>query len=423
MAWSRRKQTELSRADLVQIQALEHEQHLATIQKVVIPKRHHRSCRVISHQSNWIHSLSVSENYTPILIRTPQEDDCRHRVVCITASSGPSMLIFDIETGKKLYEFLGHKSAVFAVQISQPLPQSQTLPVVVSGSQDGLMKVWDLQTGNEIHTIGSSHHTGPVKALYVYEGLNPQLYSATNKTIWIWLLESGDLIRSLEVPHPILALHAHRSHEAFRDELNPAVLVVSTSQGTIHSWHLDSSEPSFDYLGHHGPVHALTSLSTDHLKMLFSGGFDGNVKLWNLVTGAPLYSICDPLHQSPVFCFDLLRTPRVGLVVGYGDGTLSVVNITTGMKLFELHGHQEAIKSLACTVHPRPFIISASMDSTVKIWDLWTAAEEEVVEMGTSFIRDGLVDGLRFLHESKEKQPMPLVEGEEEESDSGEDER
>jgi WD40 repeat protein len=416
-SWRRRKQAEISRAELVQLEALAHDQYLASIQKVIIPKRSQRSCRVISHHNSWIHSLSVSGNYTPILIRTPQEDECRHRVVCISGSSGPSLILFDIETGKKLFELCGHQSAVFVVQISQPLPQSQTLPVVVSGSQDGLVKVWDLQTGNEIHTIGSTLHTGPVKALYVYEGLNPQLYSATDRTIWVWLLESGDLIRSLEAPHSILSLHAHRSHEAFQDNLNPAVLLVGTSQGTIVSWHLDSSTPSFDYLGHHGPVHALTSVTTDHLKILLSGGFDGNVKLWNLVTGCLLYSIRDPLHPSPVFCLDLLRTPQVGLVVGYGDGTLSVVDISTGMKLFEIHGHDEAVKALACSVHPRPFIVSASMDSTVKIWDLCLAAEEEVAEMNTTFIRHGLEEGLRWLSDTNKTQEKRAEEG----SDSEED--
>jgi WD40 repeat protein len=396
MLWQRRKQVDISQQEVAQLQLIEHHQLFSSIERVVIPSRYHQSCRTISVH-NWIFSVSLCQEYSPILIRSPSEDDYRYRMVCVSGSSGPSLDFFDIETGKGLHKIPdAHQSAIFCVQISQPLPQARTLPVVISGSQDGLLKVWDLQSGNEIHSIGTEIHGGPVKAIFVYEGLNPQLYSATDKTIFVWLLESGELIRSIEATHPILSLHVHRSHEAFRDDLNPAVLVAGTSHGTILSWHLESSDPSFQYLGHHGPVHALTSATTPHLKILISCGFDSFVKLWNLVTGQLLYSIQDPLHLCPVFSLSVLLTPQVGLVIGYGDGTISVVDISNGMKLFELLGHTEAVRSVSCTLQPRPFIASCSTDATIRVWDLVTAAREEQVAAETSFIHEGLYYGLRW---------------------------
>jgi WD40 repeat protein len=405
MSWQRRKQIEISQQEVAELQSAEHQLLLSSIDRVVIPSRYHQSCRTLSLHSNWIFSVSVCQEYSPVLIRSPSEDDYRYRMVCVSGSSGPSLDFFDIETGKVLHTIPdAHKSAIFCVQISQPLPQARTLPVVVSGSQDGLMKVWDLQSGNQIHSIGAEIHSGPVRAIFVYEGLNPQLYSATEKTIFVWLLESGELIRSLEASHPVLSLHVYRSHEAFRDDLNPAVLVAGTSHGAILSWHLESSDPSFQYLGHQGPVHSLTSTTTPHLKILLSGGFDGSVKLWNIVSGQILYSIQDPLHPSPVFSLSLLHTPEVGLVIGYGDGTISVVDIGTGVKLFELLGHTEAVRSVSCTLQPRPFIVSCSIDATIKVWDLVTAAREEQYAAETSFVHEGLYYGLRWeAGETREK--------------------
>lgn len=397
----RRKQIEISQQEVADLLSAQRRLLLSSIDRVVIPSRYHQSCRTLTPHSNWIYSVSVCQEYSPILIRSPSEDDFRYRMACVSGSSGPSLDFFDIETGKILHRIPeAHHSAVFCVQISTPLPQANSLPVVVSGSQDGLMKVWDLQSGNLIHSIGAEIHSGPVKAIFVYEGLNPQLYSATDKTIFVWLLESGELIRSLEASHPVLSLHVYRSHEAFQDELNPAVLVAGTSHGDILSWHLESSDPSFQYLGHQGPVYSLTSTTTPHLKVLLSGGFDGFVRLWNLVSGQILYSIQDPLHPSSVFSLSLLHTPQVGLVIGYGDGTISVVDISNGMKLFELVGHTEAVKSVSCTMQPRPFIVSCSIDATIKVWDLPTAAREEQYTVETSFIHEGLYYGLQW--EAKE---------------------
>lgn len=431
MKWIRRKRVEITQAEVAQLQALEHQRRMASIERVIIPSRYHQGCRVLTgggaecftsglgkigngrnndenssrnkpSSTNWMNSVSVSVDYTPILLRSVNEDDYRYRMVGVCASSGPSLRVFDIENGKILYSLAGHASAIFAVQISNPLVQSRTLPVFISGSQDGLLKVWDLQTGNEIHSIGSGYHTGPVRAVYVYEGLNPQLYSATNQTVWVWLLESGELIRSIKTDYTLLSLHVYRAHEAFQDEENPAVLLAGTSNGLIVSWHLDSSIPSHQYTGHHGPVHTLTSTTLNQLKILISGGFDGNVKLWNMVTGQLLYSIHDPQHTNSVHCIQILPTPQVGLVVGYNDGTISVIDIRIGMKLFELRGHTDRVTSVACTVHPRPFIISCSRDGTVQIWDLRTAGKEEVESLGTNYIREGLYRSLQWSDDGQD---------------------
>lgn len=392
----RRKQVEVTYEDIYQLDKFTHEMKLSTINKVIIPQRLHKHCRTISFHSNWLYSVTVSSNYTPILIRTEHEDDMRYRVVGVLGGSGPSIIVFDIETGKLLREIHGHESSVYSVMISQPLPESRTFPVIVSGSQDGLMKVWDLQTGVEIHTLGESVHTGPVKTIFVYEGLNPILYSVTESTIWMWLLESGDLITSVKASNPIHSIHVFRSHEAFQDLNNPSLLIAGTSTGVIQSWSLDSYEIYQEFVGHKGPVLCLTTIKTEHLKILISGGFDWNVKLWNILTSEILYSIVDPSHQVIVPSISILFTPKIGLVIGYNDGTISVVDITTAIKLFELHGHQNSIKSISCTIHPRPFIVSCSTDSTVKIWDLPTAGREEIESFQTNHIKEGLENGLQW---------------------------
>ena len=397
---NRRTQIEVTRNEIVLLDNYSYNLKLLEINKVKILSQFYSSCRQLQFNSNWIYSVSVSSNYIPILKRTEHEDDLRYYIAGVCCGSGPSIIIFDIETGRFLYEINAHDSSIYIVLISNPLTESRTFPVIVSGSEDGLMKVWDLQTGLEIHTIGKGFHTGPVKALYVYEGLNPILYSATDSIIWMWLLESGELIRQIITKNIVNSLYVYRSLEAFQDENNPAILIAGTSSGLIQAWSLDCFEIYHEFVGHQGQVLCLTAVKTKNLHILISGGFDWNVKLWNIITGNILYSIIDPNHPSPASSISILYTPKIGLVIGYYDGTITVVDITNAMKLFELHGHKDTIKSLCCTMHPRPFIISCSIDSTIMIWDLPTAAKEEIKTLLTNHIKVGLENVLLWKSSS-----------------------
>jgi len=64
----------------------------------------------------------------------------------------------------------------------------------VSGSLDTRIKVWDLTTGKEIHTLEG--HTGWVKSLKISSDSNI-LFSASYKAIKIWDLITGKAITTL----------------------------------------------------------------------------------------------------------------------------------------------------------------------------------------------------------------------------------
>lgn len=186
----------------------------------------------------------------------------------------------------------------------------------------------------------------------------------------------------------------------------------------------DSYNLSNESKGHIlGPI---TSLCVCHyqnrLHILFSGGFDGSVILWNMLTANILYSIRDPSHNCPPLSLSLLQTSSPGIVIGYHDGCCCVVEIESAMKLFELYGHERGapVRSVACTVIPRPFIVTCSIDSKVRIWDLLTASKErndrELEGYNPEHIREGL-ERLKWQEVKENKKKDSLEDDDDSDSD------
>ncbi|NIM16515.1 MAG: NACHT domain-containing protein, partial [Candidatus Aminicenantes bacterium] len=65
----------------------------------------------------------------------------------VSASSDHTLKLWDVETGKEIRSFSGHKDAVRGCGFS---PQGKTL---VSASYDNTLKLWDVETGKEIRSF------------------------------------------------------------------------------------------------------------------------------------------------------------------------------------------------------------------------------------------------------------------------------
>src|SRR5579859_3326990 len=67
----------------------------------------------------------------------------------VSGSVDGTVKVWDLSTGKEVRTLTGHESSVYSIAIS---PDGRTL---VSGSHDKTIKVWDLSTGEELRTLTS----------------------------------------------------------------------------------------------------------------------------------------------------------------------------------------------------------------------------------------------------------------------------
>ena len=124
---------------------------------------------------------------------------------------------------------------------------------------------------------------------------------------------------------------------------------------------------------------AVTGVMVDSLnRTLVSCGLDGKLKFWDFVTG----QLIDELDWFPMSCITGLRFNGSSdlIALSCDDLSIRVVDVETRKLVRELWGCVGQINDF-CFSNDGRWIIAASMDSTVRIWDLPTGHLIDAVRM------------------------------------------
>jgi len=156
----------------------------------------------------------------------------------------------------------GHSSFINHLVIS---PDGQKL---YSASADKTIKVWDLATGEEIHTL--TEHSSFINHIAISPD-GQTLYSASaDKTIKVWDLATGNAINTLT------------GHSGFVNYLTISpdgqTLVSASADKTIKLWHMATGEEMHTLTGHSGFVNYLV-FSPDG-QTLVSSSVDNTIRIW-----------------------------------------------------------------------------------------------------------------------------------------------
>lgn len=98
----------------------------------------------------------------------------------------------------------------------------------ISGSEDGIIRYWDLDTGQQIWAIDA--HKGPVTSLSSYRGGQMFISSSGDKTVKLWDAPSGQCIRSFVHEEPIVLASILKDQRT--------LLSQSKQYGHLHYWDL-----------------------------------------------------------------------------------------------------------------------------------------------------------------------------------------
>jgi WD40 repeat protein len=106
----------------------------------------------------------------------------------VSGSLDKTIRVWNLETGEQVHSLKGHIHPVNAVAITGDNKY------VVSGSQDSTLGVWNLETGEQKHSLKG--HTSWVHAVAI-TGDNKYVVSGSrDKTIRVWNLETGEQVHS-----------------------------------------------------------------------------------------------------------------------------------------------------------------------------------------------------------------------------------
>ncbi|MFN6568517.1 NB-ARC domain-containing protein [Dendronalium sp. ChiSLP03b] len=276
--------------------------------------------------------------------------------------------------GRLLRTLIGHNHVITAVAVT---PDGKHL---ISGSFDGVLKIWNLSTGEEVCTLTA--HNGSVdldeeynvdlddldeeynyivNAVTVTPDGKHLISGSQDNTLKIWNLETWE---------KVCTLYGHSSSvNAVAVTLDSKHLISGSSDNTLKIWNLETAEEVCTLTGHSHWVTAVT-VTLDG-KQLISGSWDGTIKIWNLETAE---EVCTLTGHSTWVSSIVITSDRKHLISGSWDDTIKIWNLETAEEVCTLTGHSDWITSVAITPDSK-YLISGSSDKTLKIWNLETAGE------------------------------------------------
>ena len=190
--------------------------------------------------------------------------------------------------------------------------------ILVSGSDDNTIKIWQLSTGEELRTL--TGHSESVNSVAISPDGQILVSGSDDKTIEIWQLSTGQKLRTL------------------------------TGAGSINSLAISPD----------GQI-----LASSHSVVSFmGGGNDNTIKIWQLSTGVELRTLTVDLNW---WVHSVAISPDGQTLVSGGDDEIMIWDLSTGQELGTLTGHSDEVQSLAISPDGQT-LVSGGDDGTIMIW-------------------------------------------------------
>jgi WD40 repeat protein len=302
------------------------------------------------------------------------------------ASAGDDGIVkvWRTETAEEEYTLRGHLGAI------QQLVWSRDGAAIWSAGADSTVREWVLDTPGE-RTFPAA--TTGLWAAPVHPGGELLAAASFERGAVLWNLDSGTQIRRLD---SIDALTVTFVRDA-------ALAAVGTSEGKVNCYDVRTGAKRFGVEGHAGrvnavaynpgldriasvggravclwdpdssaPVMTITTASTPMTvsftpdgRSLLAGCRDGWVRVFELPGGTP----ADSFRSGSTVGSQAISPDGRYLVTGGDGGTCYLWDIPERRLVRRLEGHTKWVYGLA--FHPsKPFLVTASYDQTVKVWDL-----------------------------------------------------
>jgi WD40 repeat protein len=265
-----------------------------------------------------------------------------------SGSNDRMIKIWNVATGQCLQTFKSHARYVESVEFS---PDGQQL---ASGSYDETTKIWNMATGQCLRTLEG--HTDVIASV-AFSPDGQQIASGSHdSTIKIWNVATGQCLRTLKC-YAVTVRSVAFSPDGQQ-------LASGSFDKTPKIWNVATGQ-CLQTLEGHTDIIGSVAFSPDG-QQLASGSHDRTIKIWNMVTGQCLQTFegHTDIIRSVAFSSDGQQ-----LASGSNDGTIKIWNVVTSQCLQTLEGHASSVLSAKFSPDGQK-LASGSNDTTIRIWDI-----------------------------------------------------
>lgn len=262
----------------------------------------------------------------------------------ISGSLDDTVRVWNWQTGQALYRLSAHDRGVNCIAVGSGGQ------VLASCSDDATIKVWNLSDRTLLHLLKG--HLRDVTSVAI--GVQGFLLASgsEDRTIRLWTLDRGNLVKTLVGSAGMIKSVAWA--------MDDSLLISGGLDNTVRIWNPQTAVNSHTLSGHTNTVNQV-AVSPDN-QWIASASKDRTVRLWHLPSGdkGPILQGHTQEVNTVAFFPDNQR-----LVSGSSDGTLRIWRMD-GTLQQTIHAHTNPIHSVA--VHSGKRIASASSDKTIKLW-------------------------------------------------------
>jgi WD40 repeat protein len=249
----------------------------------------------------------------------------------------------------------GHTDKVLALDLDA------TDRLIVSGSQDKTVRLWDLNANktNILRGHGGSDWFSKVNAVAISTSLNLIASGGDDQTVRLWSLVTHQQVKTFTGQQGVTSLAMDREGR----------LLASGSQDrTIILWSLETDQRLYTLDGHTDGVLSLC-FSPDG-KFLASGGDGGDktVRIWSLADQSSLLFKGHSDWFGGVSGVAFHPNGRL-ILSGSKDKTIKIWDINQAQDIMTLTDHTDEVNSVAISPNGK-ILASGSKDKTLKLWDL-----------------------------------------------------
>lgn len=261
---------------------------------------------------------------------------------------------------------LGHSSGVNSIALS---PDGKTL---VSGAKDETLRFWDLGK-NEAQKMISMKGSSVKRVSYDHAGT--KLLAAGYGRFTEFDLKKGKQKQSKKNSHSAFIETCTYSQD---DQL---ILTSSWRDHSLCIWTSGSLKKQIDLKEDNWIDNACFNKNAT---LVFSGGHDNLIKVWDVATGNMIYSMAG--HEDWVYDISLSLDEKTVYSAGF-DKVIKVWDLNSRKNTATLKGHSEGIVCLDLS-NDGKYLASGGTDKEIIIWDLSEKKEVKRIKAHSETITD-----------------------------------
>lgn len=266
--------------------------------------------------------------------------------ILVSGSLDDTLRVWNWQSGDLLHSIKGHARGVNDVTIDR---RGQLL---VSCGDDATVKVWNLGDGTLRHLLKG--HLRDVTAIAIGGSSNLLASASEDGTLKLWNFSQGTLNKTLPGSAGMLKTVAWTVADQ--------QLISGGFDNIVRLWDVQTAAVLRMFKGHTNTINQV-AVSPDG-RLMASASKDRTVRLWDVATGALLHTLQGHTQEVNTVAF---FSDGKRLVSGGSDGTLRLWSSDSGTIQETLSAHTNPVHQVA--VHPRSSLIaSASADKTIKLW-------------------------------------------------------